>query len=91
MAFGDDKNRYIVQFHFAGGGQPLDLRLCEPYGKTKKERHSAMKREITKMIKHFKYFHSVDLYHIGTGHVDDFKYIGSKLVGREGWFKRYEY
>lgn len=90
MAIGDDENRYIVRFNFAGGGQSLDLRLCEPYGKTKKERHTAIKREITGIIKHMKYFHSVDLFHIGKSH-DDFAYIGSKLVGRDDWYKKKGY
>ena len=87
MAIGDDKNRYIAQFHFAGGRQTLDLRLCEPYGKTKKDRHSAMKREVTRIIKHLKYFRQVDLFHIGKSD-DDFTYIGSKLVGRDDWYKK---
>lgn len=88
MAIGDDNNRYIARF-LLGGTKTLDLRLCEPHGKTKKERHSAMKREITKMIKHFKYFHSVDLWHIGKSH-DDMTYIDSKLVGRDDWYARYD-
>lgn len=87
MAVGDDKNRYIVRIEFAGGST-MDLRLCEPYGKTLKERHSAMKREITNLIKVIKYFYAVDLYHIGKSHDDDLTYIGSKLVGRDDWFKR---
>lgn len=87
MSVGDDKNRYIVRIEFAGGST-MDLRLCEPYGKTLKERHSAIKREITKLIKVIKYFYGADLFHIGKSGEHDFSYVGSKLVGKDGWYKK---